>query len=155
MGLDAEASLADARQEAEDLANYDQPLNIIGGDIDARLIEIAKQNAVEAGLGDLITFRQLQVADFQTEDEYGVVVANPPYGERLEDEEAVRQLYREMGIVYKRMPTWSVYVLTSYELFEEVYGKKATKKRKLYNGYLRTDLYQYWGPRKPRPKKED
>ncbi|EAF7752111.1 class I SAM-dependent RNA methyltransferase [Listeria monocytogenes] len=146
---------ADARQEAEDLANYDQPLNIIGGDIDARLIEIAKQNAVEAGLGDLITFRQLQVADFQTEDEYGVVVANPPYGERLEDEEAVRQLYREMGIVYKRMPTWSVYVLTSYELFEEVYGKKATKKRKLYNGYLRTDLYQYWGPRKPRPKKED
>lgn len=65
----------------------------------------------------------------------------------------MRQLYREMGIVYKRMPTWSVYVLTSYELLKK-FMVKSDEKRKLYNGYLRTDLYQYWGPRKPRPKKK-
>ncbi|MBC1490207.1 class I SAM-dependent RNA methyltransferase [Listeria booriae] len=139
-----------ARQEAEDAANYDQPLDILGTDIDHQMIEISKQNAFEAGLEDVIEFKQMQVVDFTTEKEYGVIVANPPYGERLEDEESVRELYREMRSVYRNMPTWSVYVLTSYEMFEEVYAKRATKKRKLYNGYLRTDLYQYWGPRPPR-----
>ncbi|MBC1357290.1 class I SAM-dependent RNA methyltransferase [Listeria booriae] len=139
-----------ARQEAEEAANYEQPLDILGTDIDHRMIEISKQNAFEAGLEDVIEFKQMQVVDFTTEKEYGVIVANPPYGERLEDEESVRELYREMRSVYRNMPTWSVYVLTSYEMFEEVYAKRATKKRKLYNGYLRTDLYQYWGPRPPR-----
>lgn len=140
----------EARLEAEAAANYEQPLDIVGTDIDHRMIEISKQNAFEAGLEDVIEFKQMQVADFTTEKEYGVIVANPPYGERLEDEESVRELYREMRAVYRDMPTWSVYVLTSYEMFEEVYAKRATKKRKLYNGYLRTDLYQYWGPRPPR-----
>lgn len=142
----------EAREEAESLANYDQPLDILGADIDHKMVERAKQNASEAGLGDLISFKQMQVSDFTTEKEYGVVVANPPYGERLEDEASIRELYREMGETYAKLPTWSIYVITSYEAFEEVYGKKATKKRKLYNGYLRTDLYQYWGPRKPRVK---
>lgn len=142
----------EAREEAESLANYDQPLDILGADIDHKMVERAKQNASEAGLGDLISFKQMQVSDFTTDKEYGVVVANPPYGERLEDEASIRELYREMGEVYAKLPTWSIYVITSYEAFEEVYGKKATKKRKLYNGYLRTDLYQYWGPRKPRVK---
>ncbi|MBC1435835.1 class I SAM-dependent RNA methyltransferase [Listeria rocourtiae] len=140
----------EARSEAEAAANYEQPLDIVGTDIDHRMIEISKQNALKAGLEGVIEFKQMQVADFTTEKEYGVIVANPPYGERLEDEESVRELYREMRAVYRDMPTWSVYVLTSYEMFEEVYAKRATKKRKLYNGYLRTDLYQYWGPRPPR-----
>ena len=70
------------RQEAEDLANYDQPLNIVGTDIDHRMIETAKGNAVEAGFGDIIEFKQMQVTDFTTKDEYGVLVGNPPYGER-------------------------------------------------------------------------
>lgn len=140
----------EARSEAEAAANYEQPLDIVGTDIDHRMIEISKQNALKAGLEDVIEFKQMQVADFTTEKEYGVIVANPPYGERLEDEGSVRELYREMRAVYRDMPTWSVYVLTSYEMFEEVYAKRATKKRKLYNGYLRTDLYQYWGPRPPR-----
>lgn len=144
-----------ARSEAEELANYDQPLNIAASDIDHRLVEIAKQNAIEAGLGDLIHFKQMQLKDFHTEDEYGVMVANPPYGERLEDEEAVRELYEEMGQIFATIPTWSFYVLTSLETFEEAFGKKATKKRKLYNGYLRTDLYQYWGPRPKRMETEE
>lgn len=144
-----------ARSEAEELANYDQPLHIAASDIDHRLVEIAKQNAIEAGLGDLIHFKQMQLKDFHTEDEYGVMVANPPYGERLEDEEAVCELYEEMGQIFATIPTWSFYVLTSLETFEEAFGKKATKKRKLYNGYLRTDLYQYWGPRPKRMETEE
>lgn len=140
----------DARNEAEDLAKYDQPLKIIGSDIDHRMIKVSEENAIEAGLGDLIEFKQMQVTDISTRDQYGVLVGNPPYGERLSERREVEKLYSEMGKAFSKLDTWSIYMLTSYEQFEEVYGKKATKKRKLFNGFIRTDLYQYWGPRPPR-----
>ncbi len=139
-----------ARIEAEDLAKYDQPLNIIGSDIDHRMVHVAKGNAMEAGLGDLIHFKQMQVTDFTSNDEFGVIVGNPPYGERLGDRKEVEKMYEEMGRTFSKLDTWSVYILTSYEQFEEVYGKKATKKRKLFNGFIRTDLYQFWGPKPPK-----
>lgn len=142
------------RQEAEEKADYDIELDIEGADINGRMIEIARANADELGLGDSITFRQRAVKDFKTEKQYGVIVANPPYGERLGEEETVRQLYKEMGQVFRPLKTWSKYVLTSDLLFEEFYGQKATKKRKLYNGALRTDLFQYWGERPPRQPRE-
>lgn len=138
------------REEAEDLANYDQPLDIAGYDIDHNMIEIANDNAFEAGFGDIIQFKQMQVADFSTHSEYGVILANPPYGERLSDRPGVEKMYREMGQAFALYDTWSIYILTSHEEFEQVYGRKATKKRKLFNGFIRTDLYQYWGPRPPR-----
>jgi putative N6-adenine-specific DNA methylase len=141
-----------ARTEAEDLANYDQPLDITGSDIDHRLVKIAQENSVEAGFGDVITFKQMQVKDFTTKKEYGVIVGNPPYGERLGEKEAVREMYREMGQAFAGLDTWSIYMLTSEEEFETYYGKKATKKRKLFNGFIRTDYYQYWGKRPPRDK---
>ncbi|MDQ0213643.1 putative N6-adenine-specific DNA methylase [Oikeobacillus pervagus] len=141
-----------ARIEVEDLANYDQELDIIGSDIDHRMVEISKQNAFEAGFADLITFKQMQVKDFTTNKEYGVIVGNPPYGERLGDRPLVEKMYKEMGEAFSSLNTWSIYILTSLEEFEEFYGKNATKKRKLFNGFIRTDLYQYWGPRPPRKK---
>ncbi|WP_297074505.1 class I SAM-dependent RNA methyltransferase [uncultured Enterococcus sp.] len=144
---------AKVREEAEAQADYDIELDIMGSDINGRMIEIAKANADEIGLGDSIVFKQQAVKDFKTEKEYGVIVANPPYGERLGEEETVRQLYKEMGQAFKPLDTWSKYILTSDLLFEEFYGQKATKKRKLYNGALRTDLFQYWGKRPPRPAK--
>lgn len=144
-----------AREQAEKEADYDVELDIQASDIDGKLIEIAKRNAAEAGVLDSITFKQMQVADFTTEKEYGVMVANPPYGQRLGEEEEVRQLYREMGKVFRPLDTWSKYILTSDLTFEKEYGEKATKKRKLYNGALRTDLFQYWGKRPPRVKKEN
>jgi putative N6-adenine-specific DNA methylase len=137
-----------ARAEVEDLANYDQPLDISGSDIDHRMVRIAQENAFEAGLGDLIHFKQMQVSDISVKKEYGVIVGNPPYGERLGDKKAVEQMYKEMGEAFKSLDTWSIYMLTSNENFEQLYGKPATKKRKLFNGFIRTDLYQYWG-RKP------
>ncbi|EOT47591.1 MULTISPECIES: THUMP domain-containing class I SAM-dependent RNA methyltransferase [Enterococcus] len=144
---------AKVREEAEAQADYDIELDIMGSDINGRMIDIAKANADEIGLGDSIVFKQQAVKDFKTDKEYGVIVANPPYGERLGEEESVRQLYKEMGQAFKPLDTWSKYILTSDLLFEEFYGQKATKKRKLYNGALRTDLFQYWGKRPPRPAK--
>jgi len=138
------------RTEAEDLANYDQPLDITGSDIDHRMVKIAQENAFEAGLSDLINFKQMQVKDISTKKEYGVIIGNPPYGERIGEIEAVEQMYREMGQAFGKLDTWSVYILTSNEDFEQLYGKTATKKRKLFNGFIRTDLYQYWGKRPPR-----
>lgn len=144
------------RMAAEEKADYDIELDIMGSDIDGRMIDIAKKNAMEAGLADSIQFKQMQLADFTTTKEYGVMVANPPYGERLGEEEKVRQLYRQMGDVFRPLTTWSKYILTSDLAFETYYGEKATKKRKLYNGALRTDLFQYWGTRPPRkPKIEE
>ncbi|RND00787.1 THUMP domain-containing class I SAM-dependent RNA methyltransferase [Lysinibacillus halotolerans] len=142
----------DARNEADDLANYDQPLEIIGSDIDHRMVTIAQSNALEAGFGDLITFKQMQATDFTTKLLDGVIISNPPYGERIGEKEEIENVIRTLGQIMKNYPTWSVYMLSSMENFEELYGKKATKKRKLFNGFIRTDLFQYWGQKSKRDK---
>ncbi|MBU9721423.1 MULTISPECIES: THUMP domain-containing class I SAM-dependent RNA methyltransferase [Bacillaceae] len=139
-----------ALEEAEDLAKYDQPLHIFGSDIDHKMIELANNNAMEAGFPDQIKFKQMQVKDFTTKDEFGVIVGNPPYGERMNEKSYVENLYREMGRTFRPLETWSAYFITSNEYFEKLYGAKATKKRKLYNGNLRTDFYQFWGKRPPK-----
>lgn len=140
-----------ALEEAEDLARYDQPLEIMGTDIDRDTIELANHNAQEAGFADLIKFKQVAVADLRTDLTYGYLVGNPPYGERLKDVETARMIYRQLAATYERsFPTWSLYIFTADEEFEEIFGKPATKKRKLYNGRIRCDYYQYYGPRPPR-----
>ncbi|AQP54463.1 RNA methyltransferase [Vagococcus penaei] len=144
---------AEVRADAESKADYDIKLDIMGTDIDGRMIEIAKANAAEIGLGDSIVFKQMKLSDFTTTKECGVIVANPPYGERLGDEESVQRLYKETGQIYRPLKTWSKYILTSDLSFETHYGARATKKRKLYNGALRTDLFQYWGTRPPRKER--
>ncbi|MEJ9149492.1 class I SAM-dependent RNA methyltransferase [Bacillus smithii] len=140
----------DAHTEVEDLAEYDRELHIMGTDIDHRMIDISKQNAYEAGLGELIQFKQMQVKDLHTTKEYGVIVGNPPYGERLGEKAEVEAMYRDMGRTFAKLETWSIYILTSHRQFETFYGKPATKKRKLFNGFIRTDYYQYWGPKPPK-----
>lgn len=139
-----------AMEEAEDLAKYDQELQIIGTDIDHKMVDLSINNAQEAGFGDMLQFKQMQVKDISTKLQYGCIIGNPPYGERLGEIKEVEQMYREMGQAFQKLDTWSVYMLTSHEGFEELYGKKASKKRKLYNGNIKTDFYQYFGPRPPR-----
>ncbi|WP_082234031.1 THUMP domain-containing class I SAM-dependent RNA methyltransferase [Halobacillus massiliensis] len=134
-----------AFEEAEDLANYDQPLEIIGSDISHDMISIAKQNAMEAGLGDLVEWKQMQVKDLHPRKDNGYLVSNPPYGERMGEREEVEEMYRDLGSIMRDYPSWSVYILTSNEKFENLYGKNATKKRKLFNGFIKTDYYQYFG----------
>jgi putative N6-adenine-specific DNA methylase len=139
-----------AREEVEDLANYDQELNITGSDVDHRMVNIATENAEEIGFGDILKFKQMQMKDFTTREEYGYIVTNPPYGERLSEKPLVEKLYADMGNVLRPLDTWSVYLLTSHEGFEQFYGKPASKKRKLFNGFIKTDYYQYFGKRPPR-----
>ena len=136
------------RQEARKEIRTDITLDILGADIDASMIEIAKQNAIKAGVSEHIEFKQMQLKDFHTKKENGVLVANPPYGDRLLSEEQAQNIYRQMGQTYEPLETWSKYILTSDLSFEEHYGKQATKKRKLYNGAIRTDYFQFWGVRK-------
>lgn len=131
--------------EADDQADYDRQFDIAGSDIDPTMIEAAKANARAAGLSNDVTFSVADVTEFATTKINGVIVANPPYGERLSDEASVRRLYQGMGRSFSPLKTWSKYILTSDLDFETSYGQRATKKRKLYNGALRTDLYQYWG----------
>ncbi|PBQ23671.1 RNA methyltransferase [Levilactobacillus brevis] len=140
----------EVRDEADALADYDTPLQIFGSDIDEKMVAIAKRNAQEAGLSQDVTFSQLAVQDFKTELKHGVIVANPPYGERLSDQASVRELYKQMGQVFKPLTDWSKYILTADLEFEHFYGQKATKTRKLYNGALRTDYFQFWAQRQPR-----
>ncbi len=135
------------RDEADAKANYDIELDIMGCDIDARMVEIAKKNAEEAGLGDVIKLKQMRLQDLKTDKINGVIVSNPPYGERLLDDKAVDVLYNEMGQTFAPLKTWNKFILTSDENFESKYGSKADKKRKLYNGTLKVDLYQFYGER--------
>ncbi|QNQ80415.1 THUMP domain-containing class I SAM-dependent RNA methyltransferase [Lactobacillus sp. PV034] len=117
---------------------------IMASDIDQSILEIAKVNAHNAGVLQDIRFKQVAVKDFATDLENGVIIANPPYGKRLKDREAAEKIYEEMGQTLRPLTSFSQYYLTSDPNFEKYFGEKATKKRKFFNGNLRTDYYQYW-----------
>lgn len=128
----------------------DRELNIYASDIDKNAIEISRDNAFNAGVDDCIKFSVEDVMNFKTNEEYGVIISNPPYGERIGEVKEVEKLYMEMGKKFRKLDTWSIYIITSNEDFEHLYGKKANKKRKLFNGRIKVDYYQYYGPRPPR-----
>lgn len=135
------------RKEAQAAIRRDLVLDIAGSDIDGRMVEIAKMNAVAAGVADDIVFKQMRLQDLRTDKINGVIISNPPYGERLLEDKDLIDLYREMGQTFAPLKTWSQFILTSDELFEQRFGRLADKKRKLYNGTLKVDLYQFFGQR--------
>lgn len=140
-----------AVQEAEDLAEYDRKLEILGADIDQESVKLSEHNAQEIGLHHSIRFIQQDVKRTRSQHEYGYIICNPPYGERLGEKHEVERLYQIMGRVFtEALPTWSYYVYTAHEEFEKHFNKKASKKRKLYSGQIRGDFYQFWGPRPPK-----
>ena len=139
-----------AKREAFGLIDNETKLQILGCDIDKRSILRARDNAANLGLEEDIAFFMKDMRDVDLKDEYGVVITNPPYGERMGEKEEVHQLYRDLGVKFNDFKTWSVYVITAEEGFEILYGKKADRKRKLYNGRIKVDYYQYYGPRPPR-----
>lgn len=139
-----------ALEEVRDLVKKEEKFEITGSDIDHGMIELARYNAAEAGFSDQIYIKQMQVRDFSPKSQKGVLIGNPPYGERMEEKKHVETLYKDLGRLMSSYPYWSVYMLTSHEEFEALYGRKATKKRKLYNGNIKTHYYQYWGERLPR-----
>lgn len=139
-----------AREEALDLIQPEKPDYLIGTDIDEGALKIARHNAEAAGVADSIHFQRQEIKDLTTSKKYGKLVTNPPYGERFGEKDEVDQLYRELAQVKKSLDTWSFYILTSYPKLEKVLGGRATKRRKLYNGNIETQYYQYFGPRPPR-----
>ncbi len=140
----------EAVDEANSKIDQDVELNIQGFDIDYKAVNVARDCAANAYVDQYIHFQDRPVCELKTKKHYGVIVTNPPYGERLEDKETVAALYKEMGETFSPLVDWSVFVITSFEEFERHYGKKATKNCKLYNGMLKSYIYQYLGPRPPR-----
>ncbi len=140
----------DARQETHDLADFEHPVQIIGTDIDERILKVARRNAQEAGIDDAIHLQAMPMDELSSKKKYGKIICNPPYGERIGEQTEVNRLYRQMGKVFSRLDSWSYYILTSHPDFEQLFGRRASKKRKLYNGNILVNYYQYFGPRPPR-----
>ena len=139
-----------AVEEAKSKIRTDVELTIQGYDLDGEIVKAARQNARMAGVDQYIHFQQRPVSQLNHPKKYGFIITNPPYGERLEEKAAMPALYREIGEAFKRLDTWSFYVITSYEDAQNHIGRKADKNRKIYNGMLKTYLYQFMGPRPPK-----
>ena len=139
-------------QEAQEMMNTDIKVDIQGYDIDPEVVKAARENAKRAGVDHLIHFQQRAVADLHHPKKYGFIISNPPYGERLEEKEALPALYGEIGQAYAGLDSWSMYLITSYEDTERYIGRKADKNRKIYNGMIKTYFYQFMGPKPPKRK---
>ena len=137
----------EARVEAREAVINDIKPQIYGSDIDPAAVELAKHNAKMAGVGDCITFEVKALKDITLLDSGGIAVCNPPYAQRLGTVSEVERLYGDMRHVFGRDDSWALNVITPDEFFEKVYGKKAVSKRKLFNGKIKTDYYQYPGVR--------
>lgn len=133
-----------ARMEAMEKIDYKSKVYIDASDISHKSIAIAKHNLENLGLSDDIRFFVKDFRDVDIKNNYGVMITNPPYGKRLE-EDNLRSLYSDFGKKIKNLDTWSIYVLTSYEDIERDFSRKADKNRKLYNGSLKTYYYQFYG----------
>ncbi len=139
------------RQEARALVQAALPIKIIGNDADERVLSLARQHAVAAGVAEDIHFQQKPLAEFSSARKYGCIITNPPYGERIGEQREVEALYRTMGQVFAPLDTWSSYVLTSHQEFERLYGRLADRRRKLYNSNISCTYYQFYGPKPPKP----
>ena len=132
------------RERAISQINHTKDFQAFGSDIDAETIKIAEHNAKLAGVEKYIDFRVADIKDFSADKDKGLVVTNPPYGERLLDIKRAEELYVIMGEKFISKPRWKYYVITSDEQFENLFKRKADKRRKLYNGNLKCQLYMYF-----------
>lgn len=140
----------DAVSEAREQIRTDVVTDIQGYDIDTSVIKTAKDNARRARVDKLIHFQQRPVRELSHSGKYGFIITNPPYGERLEEKEALPVLYGEFGERFAKLDSWSAYIITSYEDAEKYIGRKADKNRKIYNGMIKTFFYQFMGPKPPK-----
>ncbi len=146
----APETFATAREEARDLILPTGTVDISGSDHDGGAITLCRDNARRAGVQDDIAFTQRPLRQFAPDRTHGCIVTNPPYGERLGDDREIRMLYKELGALMNRAPTWSLFVIASRPDFEKLLGRRADKNRKLYNGRIECRLFQYLGPLPPR-----
>jgi putative N6-adenine-specific DNA methylase len=144
-----EYAFRDAFEEARGNVDKNIKCDIQGYDIDEGVIRAARENAKNAGVDHLIHFQKRPVSELSHSGKYGFVITNPPYGERLEDRKELPALYREIGEAFRRLDSWSEYVITSYDQAEKYIGRKADRNRKIYNGMIKTYFYQFIGPKPP------
>ena len=144
----------DAIDEANERVNTEIEVDIQGYDINPEALKAARQNAQDAGVDHLIHFQERAVKDLRHPKKYGFIITNPPYGERLEEKRDLPALYREFGDSFKKLDSWSAYMITSYDAAERYFGRKADRNRKIYNGMLKTYFYQFLGPKPPKRNKE-
>ena len=145
----------DCYEEAREMVDTNVDVIIEGYDIDENMVQIAKQNAKMAGVEHMIHFETRGVEKLTHKGNYGFIITNPPYGERLEEKVNIPPLYRTIGERFKALDTWSLYMITSYEDAQKAIGRKADKNRKIYNGMMKTYYYQFMGPRPPRNEKKN
>jgi len=144
-----------ARREALLTAKEWNGPKIKASDINPEYVELAKRNAVRAGVIDAIDFSACDFRASRFENGYGFLISNPPYGERMENQGDLEQMYFDLGKMIKRNPTWSFYILNANETFERSLGLKAERVRKLYNGMMKANYYQFPGVKPPKKPKED
>lgn len=137
-----------ARQEAQSRAAWDRPLDITGSDLNPDMVALATANAAAFAPG--LRFKQMRATDFRAHADHGVIISNPPYGERDSDFESAARLYRDLGRTLAPCQTWSHYWLTGHPDFERCFGRVADRRRKLYNAGIACQYYQYFGPPPPR-----
>ena len=142
------------REEAKAAEDHTSPLRIAGFDIDEKAISLSRYHAKRAGVDGDIHFQTMDMREVSSTHPYGVIVTNPPYGERLLDDKQVGVLMKDLYKMYANLPNWSLYLITAYPFLEQAFGKKADKNRKLYNGKLECRLYQYLGAKPPKNAKE-
>ena len=142
----------EAYDEARSLEKTDVDMHIQGYDLDSDIIKCAMKNAEDAGVADYIHFQARPVRELSSPKSYGFIITNPPYGERLEEKEALPALYTTIGERYKALDNWSMFLITSYEEAEKYIGRKADKNRKIYNGMIKSYYYQFMGARPPKKK---
>lgn len=135
-----------ARTEARQKIDFDTKLHIAGSDLNDNTISIARYHAREAGVEEDIHFQALALEKVSSKHKYGYLITNPPYGERIGEEKAVLKISQDLSDLAKILDTWSFYIITSLPGFEKTIGKKADKRRKLYNGRIECQFYQFFGP---------
>lgn len=145
-----EREWTEVREEAKEEIDLNVETDIQGYDLDETMVEYARQNARLAGVDRLIHFQKRGVDQLSHSKKYGFVITNPPYGERLEEKEALFDLYNTIGERFKKLDDWSLYLITSYDKAQEALGLKADKNRKIYNGMMKTYFYQFPGSKPPK-----
>ena len=132
----------DAREKAKS-REFNGNYNIVGSDIDTKALELARENARRAGVEHIVRFEKADACFFERRTDRGVIVTNPPYGERIMEKQQAEELYRAFGRAYAQCENWQLYLLSSHTEFERCFGRQADKKRKLYNGMIKCDLFMY------------
>ncbi len=148
----SERDIQDVIDEARDDIHKDVCPEIFASDIDTACVELTMENAKKAGVYDFIHVSNCDARKVFIDKPYGTIITNPPYGERLSDINECKKLYKEIGRSFSKLDKWSYYILTSHEEFEKEFGRKADRRRKLYNGMLKCNLYQFYGERPPKPE---